>query len=146
MRRSKWILFVLLVVAAISVLTGWAFQAVVATSIADRPVITPVSIPAGKLVEVTVSSRIHTGPNEPPVIGAGVYLLRYDAANRLIANLGVMHDDGVDGDAVAGDQVFSIRFNLNEPPGELRVAVSALMKGMTRELLSEITSVPILAN
>src|SRR6266436_3471000 len=124
MRRSKWILFVLLVVTAISVLTGWSFQEQVATSVVDRPFITPVSIRAGKLVEVTVSSRIHTGPNNPSVVAAGVYLSRFDAANRLIANLGVMHDDGKNGDAVAGDAIFSLRFNVNEPSGELRVAVS----------------------
>src|SRR6267143_589763 len=144
MGRSKWILFVLLVVAAISVLTGWSFQAAVATSVVERPFITPVSIPAGKLGEVTVSSRIHTGPT--PVMAAGVYLLRFDAANRLIANLGVMHDDGSNGDAVARDSIFSLRFNVNEPSGELRVAVSAPFLDMTRSIISEVATAPIVAN
>src|SRR5438128_4760099 len=145
MRRSSCILLAFFVVAGISVLTGWSFQAVISTSSVERPLINPVPIPAGKPVEVAVSSRVHTAPNDASVSDAEVYLLRYDSANRLIANLGFMHDDGVDGDAVAGDQVFSIRFNLNEPPGELRVAVSALMAGMTRGLLSEVASAPILA-
>jgi len=142
MRRSKCVLFVLLVIAMVSLRTGWAF----ATPSVDRPVISPASIPAGRPVPVTVSAQIHTGPSDPQVIAAGVYLLRYDAANRFIANLGVMHDDGINGDAVAGDQIFSLRFSVNEPSGELRVAASVPFVGTIPRIISEVASARILGN
>ena len=139
MLRSKCVVFALLVVAAISVGAGSSFAA----PSVDRPVISPVPIPAGRPVQVTVTGKVNIGPTDPQVIAAGVYLLRYDAANRVIANLGVMHDDGLNGDALAGDQVYSLRFTLNEPAGQLRVAVSVPLMGVIQRIFSEIATVGV---
>ena len=142
MLRSKCVVFALLVVAAISVGAGSSFAA----PSVDRPVISPVPIPAGRPVQVTVTAKVNIGPTDPQVIAAGVYLLRYDAANRVIANLGVMHDDGLNGDALAGDQVYSFRFTLNEAAGQLRVAVSVPLVGVIQRIFSEIATVGIAGN
>ena len=55
-----------------------------------------------------------------------------------------MHDDGVNGDAQAGDNIFTLRFTANEAAtGEFRLRVSAAFKGVVRRVLSGVTTAPI---
>lgn len=55
-----------------------------------------------------------------------VTLWRYDNKGNPIANLGQMFDDGTQGDAVSGDNVFTKQITLNEAgPGYVALRVSA---------------------
>src|SRR2546425_13052468 len=114
MRRSSCILLAFFVVAGISVLTGWSFQAVISTSSVERPLINPVPIPAGKPVEVAVSSRVHTAPNDGSVSDAEVYLFRHDSANPLIAHFGLLYHERGNGHAGARGQGFCLWVPMDE--------------------------------
>ena len=110
------------------------------------PVASPAMISVGQPSEVTVTSRITTGPGDPPVIATSVYLQRLDASNKVITTLGTMRDDGSAGDGLAGDGVFTLRVTLNEPgAGEVLMRVSAAFRRLLRRLYSPPLLVPILA-
>ena len=113
-------------------------------SVQDPVIHAPMPIPAGHTVIVT--SRIQSGPGAPRVIPGGVYLFRLDSANRFAAVLGVMHDDGANGDATAGDGVFSLRVTAAETLTELRVQVSAPFSGMSKRIATNASCVPIVKN
>ena len=59
---------------------------------------------------VTVTSRI-TSTN----VNSGSVQLHRVNANGTITSLGVMRDDGMNGDTTAGDGTHAIRFTLNQP-------------------------------
>ncbi|MHC1743305.1 MAG: S8 family serine peptidase [Syntrophobacteraceae bacterium] len=107
------------------------------------PVASPASITAGQATELTVTSQV-TGDTANPVIPTGVNLLRVDAANKVIRTLGTMRDDGANGDAVAGDKIFTLRLSVTESgPGELRSQVSAPFQRILRRVLSGVAVVPV---
>ena len=51
---------------------------------------------------------------EPSVIPTGVNLLKTDAAGRTLSVVGVMNDDGLLGDAVRGDKIFTRQVEISE--------------------------------
>ena len=119
-------------------------RASLATPTVGAPVTEPAAVPVAQATELIVTSRITTDPSDPPVISAGVNLLRVDASNKVIAILGQMLDNGTNGDAVAGDQVFTLRLTETEStPGELRLRVSAPFQRTVLRVLSSVTVVPI---
>lgn len=132
---------------------GWALlflgaslvpTAALAAPSVGPPVTSPAIVPVGQPTQLTVTSQITTGPNDPPVIPTGVNLLRVNASNKVIAILGTMRDDGTNGDAVAGDLVFTLRLTeMESTPGELRLRVSAPFQGVILRVLSAVTVVPI---
>ncbi|MEQ1871028.1 MAG: hypothetical protein ABL961_13520, partial [Vicinamibacterales bacterium] len=72
----------------------------------------------------------------------GVNLLRTDATGRTLAVVGVMHDDGVNGDAVAGDRTFSyLAVTTASAPGTTYYRVSAPFRGVLLRALSPVVSV-----
>jgi hypothetical protein len=108
------------------------------------PIATPDSFPPGFSVELLVTCHIVSGPGDPVVVPGSVYLQRVDANNFFMTHLGIMHDDGLSGDAVAGDGIFSLRITLNESAaGELRLRVSAAFRRLVRRLFSGVTAVRV---
>jgi hypothetical protein len=90
---------------------------------------------------VTLSARI----NHPAHIASAVNLIRVDASGRPTI-VGRMHDDGKDGDAVAGDHIYTIRATLNEPStGQVRFQVSTAFQGLERRVLSDSLTLTIKA-
>jgi len=79
-------------------------------------------IRTGEATPVTISARID------PELGRTsfeVELLRLDAHGRVMDTLGYLHDDGLRGDARAGDNVFTIRSTFTEPePTQVILQVS----------------------
>lgn len=63
--------------------------------------------PSGSLILVTkiTDSRL---------IPVSVNLLQLDAAGKVMNIMGALHDDGINGDAVAGDKIFSILYPFNK--------------------------------
>jgi hypothetical protein len=57
--------------------------------------------------------------------------------------LGQLHDDGKNGDTIAGDGVYTIQITVNEPlAGQIQFQVSAAFKGKLKRLTSPILTVP----
>src|SRR5215204_6195038 len=105
------------------------------------PVVSPDSVFAGQPTPLTVTSRVTGGPSV-------VTLLRVDESNRVLATLGAMRNDGAGGDAVAGDNVYTLRFTaLESNSGAIRLQVSAGFRGGRegRTSLSEVTLVPVIS-
>lgn len=104
----------------------------------------PATITLGQTVELTVTSQITRLATDPPVTAGGVYLQRLNASGAFVKNFGVMRDGGANGDATAGDGIYSLRFSVQETtPGELKMQVSAAFKGVVRRILSNVTAVPV---
>lgn len=90
---------------------------------------------------VTITAKI----TDLSLLPAGVNLLRVDASGKTPAIIGVMHDDGLSGDAVGGDKIFSLRLTANEPTvGQTNYQVSAAFKGVLKRTLSNLIVVNVL--
>ena len=106
-----------------------------------EPVVSPSPVPPGQ-TELTVTSRIVSGPGDPVVLASGVNLLRVAADSRVLATLGRMRDDGADGDerdAIVSGELGPVRFDARRAAGlELHVAGVALRQIALVELESRI--------
>lgn len=136
--------------AAIVVLAAFLVQALPVAALAGpsvgTPTATPDPIPVGVETQVVVTAVVTSTP-EQAVIPAGVRLQRIDEEGDVVATLGTMRDDGLEGDAQAGDGVFTLRFTVAETtPGALRLRVSAPFLRTVRRLFSETREVPIQAS
>jgi hypothetical protein len=88
--------------------------------------ITPKAVVVGTATTVTVTSLI----TDPSVIPSSVVLQSLDSSGRVIAVLGNLHDDGLNGDAVAGDGIYTIQTSVYQTtPGSITLRVSAGFKG-----------------
>jgi hypothetical protein len=96
------------------------------------PTISPSSAPVGVGSTVTVTARI----TDPTLVPASVNLQLVDALGRATV-IGNLHDDGLDGDPTANDQLFSIRFIVyQEKPTTQRYRVSAAFAGRITRVFS----------
>jgi RHS repeat-associated protein len=100
--------------------------------------ITPDAIAAGAPTTVRVTAVIA----DPTLIPATVNLQRVNEAGAAVAVLGSLHDDGRNGDAVAGDQVYTLNVVLTET-APLRLRVSAGFQGMVKRVFSAEVLLPI---
>ncbi|MDB5388762.1 MAG: hypothetical protein JWM11_4408 [Planctomycetaceae bacterium] len=83
---------------------------------------------------------------DPSVFHDGVNLLRIDGNGKTIGTIGVMRDDGLNGDAVAGDKVLSYVATLNESSaGALDYRASAAFRGVVKRIITSIVTVTALA-
>lgn len=102
--------------------------------------VSPASTPAGIPQVVTVTSVI----TDSSVIPDSVNLQRLDESGRVVAVIGALHDDGLNGDAVAGDKLFSIATTvLENATGTVRYRVSAGFLGSLLRVFSAPVSVSI---
>jgi hypothetical protein len=100
--------------------------------------------PAYVVMKVPTPVLVTIGIADPSVIAAGVNLLKVDSTGKSPAIVGVLRDDGTNGDVLAGDKVFSGRFSVNEPAvGQVRYQVSAAFKGALKRVLSNVVAVTI---
>jgi RHS repeat-associated protein len=107
---------------------AWFFGSVASLSAATvgTPAVNPSSIPLGVSTPVAVTVKV----TDPTLIAGGVNLLLVDASGGALANLGAMHDDGLNGDAVAGDGVFTLRYSFQQATaGPIYLQASAAFKG-----------------
>src|SRR5258708_6687613 len=75
----------------------------------------PFASPTTVLVNTTTTVTVTCQISDSTLLPGGVNLLRPDPAGIAESTiLGVMHDDGKNGDAVAGDKIFSLQVSLNE--------------------------------
>lgn len=106
--------------------------------IIGTPVATPAIIGVNAPTTVTVTSLI----TDSSVIPGSVALQRLDASSSNA--LGYLHDDGQNGDAVAGDKIFTIQQSFNEvETGQIQLQVSAAFRGVLARMYSAILVVDI---
>jgi hypothetical protein len=106
-----------------------------AASVVTSPVASAVLVNGS--YQVTATAQL-TG--NPALIPGGLNLLRVDGAAPVI--LGVMHDDGLNGDAVANDGIYTLLFTANSV-ATMQLDVSAAIKAQLRRPKSPVTTVPI---
>src|SRR5581483_6710544 len=125
----------LVVMAGISGVPLYAAPTIGATAV------TPTSVPVGVATQITVTSVI----TDPSVIAGGVNLQRLDSSGRATAILGVLHDDGQNGDAVAGDGMYTLQITLTESAvGPVMLRVSAAFKGLLNRVFSGVLTVNVI--
>src|ERR1039458_9608493 len=99
--------------------------------------VSPITAIVGTPTQVTVQASI----TNPSLIPGSVNLLQVNL-NGTTTILGTLHDDGVNGDAYAGDLVFTFVAALNEPQeSQVQLQVSAAFKGVLQRVKSPIINV-----
>jgi hypothetical protein len=102
----------------------------------------PTAVHAGSRAQVQVTAHI----DELSVIPASVVLQRLNPDGKF-TTLGVLHDDGLNGDASLGDRVYTLEFGVNQSsPVTLRYRVAAAFRGILRRKFSETLTVNVRAN
>lgn len=104
------------------------------------PVATPSIIAKNTPTTVTVTTQI----TDTGLIPSSVNLLRLGATSTQPTILGKMHDDGLNGDALAGDHIYTLLVLFNEPSaGQIQLEVSAAFRGQLRRAISKITQIAV---
>ncbi|MBM3765170.1 MAG: hypothetical protein FJW32_07235, partial [Acidobacteria bacterium] len=90
------------------------------SAFAADPVIGPITIkptfiPPNTTTQVTITAQI----TDTTLLANGANVQRLNAAGGVAAVLGNMRDDGLNGDAVANDRIFTLVFPLNAPAGRV---------------------------
>jgi len=99
--------------------------------------VTPITAVIGTPTQVTVTASI----TDPALIPGGANLLQLNPDGSTTI-LGVLHDDGRNGDAVAGDFVLTLVVTLNAPSAsQIQLEVSAAFKGVLQRIKSPIVNV-----
>ena len=88
-------------------------------------------------MNTATSVTITTVITDPTYISGSANLQRINP-NGTVTNLGVLRDDGTNGDATAGDRTFTLVRVFNEPQtGTVRLRVSAAFRGLLPRVFSE---------
>jgi len=118
----------------LSALLPGTVESAQATPTVTGALISPAVSTVGTAMGALVSARI----NDPRVIAGSVILQKVNASNQVIGTLGILNDEGRDGDSQAGDQTFSLRTTvLENTPGLLRYRVAAAFQGYGQTVYSE---------
>jgi hypothetical protein len=106
------------------------------------PVVDPAAVRVGTHPVITVSVSI-SYPDNQPVIPSSVKLLEIDDKGQATI-LATLNDNGTDGDAMAGDSIFSGRVQLHAAPiGLIRLQVSAVFSNTPGTVLSPVATVEV---
>ncbi|KQV51397.1 hypothetical protein [Duganella sp. Root336D2] len=116
------------VLAGAALLSGQAAAGSLGT-----PVLSPASIAAAMPATVKVVVAI----SDPNYIAGSANVQRLNADGSVQSIVGVLHDDGRQGDAIANDQLYTLDMQLNEAnAGSVRFQVSAAYKREIKRTLS----------
>jgi hypothetical protein len=98
---------------------------------------TPTTAAVGTPTEISVRASI----NDPSLIVGSVTLLQLNP-DGTTTFLGVLHDDGLNGDAYAGDLIFTLNVTLSTPTAsQIRLQVSAAFKGVLQRVKSPVVRI-----
>jgi hypothetical protein len=101
---------------------------------------TPTMVTLNMPTPVTITAQI----TDPTLIPGSVNLLRLGATGTPPTILGVMHDDGQNGDAVAGDGVYTLQALFNEVAlGQIQLQVSAAFRGQLRRVTANFPPIQV---
>jgi hypothetical protein len=97
------------------------------------PARTPDRVMAGAPTPLTFTISI----TDPNFLAGGANLQRLNADGSVQGVVGALHDDGLDGDAVAGDKVYTLRTTLTETAaGSVKFQISGAFKGEIKRSIS----------
>lgn len=116
-----------------------------AAPVVEAPQTAPTSIEPNAPVNLLVTVPVVRDQADPIVVPGGAYLMQVDPqSGAMITNFGAMRDDGLEGDAVAGDDVWSLRIAIEEAPADgLGLKASIAFERVIRRVESPITVVPV---
>ncbi len=115
-----------------------------ATPTFSAPASSAASVFVGVPSRLTITSELTTVAGDHALLANGVNLLLLNSSGQTLSTLGVMHDDGLNGDAVAGDGIFTLLVNVTEPStGQLFLQVSAAFQGSLLRVKSPVETVPV---
>lgn len=98
----------------------------------------PMTITVGIPVDVTMTIQL----TDARLIPNSVNLQRLDANGKVIAVLGNLNDSGINGDAVAGDQLFSLRHAFTETAiTSVQLRISWALKGVLKRAVSNVMTI-----
>ena len=111
------------------------------THIVEFLTVNPDGIFVNEPTLVTITIQIVA---DPDLIPSDIRLLRLDENNVPIATLSLLHDDGSNGDALAGDGTFTSQVEFNESNlGQIRLRVSVPYTSPPNPVLSDILTVTV---
>jgi Glucodextranase, domain B len=125
--------------------TVFLFFALVTAVLAADPVIgtvttRPTVAPANTPTQVAITALI----TDVSLSANGANVQRLNSAGSPTAVLGLLHDDGLNGDATAGDRIFTLVFTLNEPsPTRVFFRATASFQGVVQRVSSSTVAVDI---
>ena len=103
-------------------------------------VVTPGTVAVSTTTTLTVTIQV----TNSSLIANGVNLIQVNASGTQSIILGVMHDDGKNGDATAGDGVYTLLVPVHPPTtGQLQFQVSAAFRGALNRVLSNVMVVNV---
>ena len=102
--------------------------------------VSPTFIPPNAASQVTITVAI---PDASLLLPGGAILQMVDLTGKPFAVLGSLHDDGLNGDAMAGDSVYSIRVTLNESTGRVWLRSAIAFRGLVQRAPSSMIAVDI---
>jgi hypothetical protein len=121
--------------SAAVLLCGAAVRGFAASSI-EVPQVRPATITAGSSTPVLVTAVIA----DPKLIAGSVFLLRVNETGTI--PIGTLHDDGVNGDEVAGDRIFSIRVTFADPVGtRVQLRITAAFRGVLARTQADLPTI-----
>ena len=117
---------------------------IVCVSMAAPTIGMPSVIPSFIATNTPTMVTIVVTISDPSVISDSVSLVRLPMGGEQPSVLGKFHDDGKNGDATAGDRVYTIQVTFNEPKrGQIPLQVSAAFRGSLKRVMSSVTTVSI---
>jgi hypothetical protein len=105
---------------------------------ASSPIVGPLNTASPTLLSPGVSTTmLLTSLVSPTPTAGSVNLIRLNSPNTPATIVGIMHDDGANGDAVGGDGIYSLTVTLNEvAQGTFALESSASFKGVLKRVIS----------
>jgi hypothetical protein len=99
----------------------------------------PATIQANSATPVKLTVAI----GDPTVLDTGLFLQRVNADGS-VTNLGVMRDDGTNGDAVKGDRIFTLTPTFNETQtGVIRLRASVAFRNQVKRVMTDVLTIPV---
>ena len=127
-------------------LVGIATSLTRATPSISAPNVKPTTLTANQAAIVTASCQINVTSGDPELILGGVNLVRIAPSGASESIVGVMHDDGLNGDSKAGDNIFTLQFNDTEPAaGQFDLECTAAFKGLLQRVRSPLVTVTVVS-
>lgn len=115
-------------------------EAAISTPILPAPLTSPSMLTVNTSAVVAVTILI----TDPSLIPGSVNLLRIGATGTQPTILGVMHDDGLNGDAVAGDHIYTLQRTFDEPAASyVQLQVSAAFRTQLRRITSPLVQISV---
>jgi len=104
----------------------------------NNPTVTPLTLTVAQPTVVTTSCKIVTTTGDPALLPNGVNLVRLTATGAAVSTIGIMHDDGLNGDAKANDGIFTLQFTFNETAaGQFELQCTAAFQGVLQRVKSQ---------